>query len=91
VGSKTGHAGVKALLLVVVEHVLGVQNRGGLESSKGLCWVLFEVLLSEDITNLLSKVNVVNKGCVRVILNVVVFLEELVLVGGQLDLVGVED
>lgn len=89
-GSKAHHAVMQALLLSVGQHVLGVQDGGRVKRLKSLCWVLLEVLLGKDVGDLLTEVNIVNKGRVCFILNTVVLLQKDVFGSSKLHLMGVE-
>lgn len=56
------HHAIKNTLFVAVQNVTGVQNAGGGESGQALGGVLLKVLLSEDVSNVLAEINVVDKG-----------------------------
>ena len=89
--AESAHKRVEASLLVAVEHVAGVKDAGGGEAAEALGGVLLEVLLGEYIGDVLAEVYVVHERGVGRVLDAVHLLEELKLLSGEQDFLGVED
>lgn len=88
VGADSAHQVVELLLLVGVQIIPWVQDRLHLEVGEALAWALLQILLGENLLNLFIKFEVPH--LVGIFWVSVVVLELLVLLHGQLQLLGVE-
>jgi hypothetical protein len=79
---------VESLLLSLVQNVLRVKDRGGVESSQFLGRVLLKILLGEDVLNGVVEAHVVNESSISGNLEVV--LKGLILGDGEHNLLDVE-
>lgn len=79
---------MKLALLLLIQHRLRIQDRWSNVVRKSLSWVLLEVLVGEYALDVLVEFEVLDLERIDVA-SVVVF-EDLVLLGGQLYLLGVQ-
>ena len=61
IGAKALEHGYEDTLLLVVQHVLRVENRGCVESSRQRCRVLLDSLVCEDVVKLITEGNIVDE------------------------------
>jgi len=79
---------VESLLLSLVQNVLRVKDRRGVESSQFLGRVLLKILLGKDVLNGVVEAHVVNESSISGNLEVV--LKGLILGDGEHNLLDVE-
>lgn len=90
VNAQSVQKSVQSSLLIVREARLGIKDGGGAEGGEGLRGVLLKCLIGKDIGDLFAEVDIVDEGRVSRVGDGVVVFQQLVLVGGEHNLLGME-
>ena len=88
VSSNSHHCHLELLLFLLSKLILGVQDRGSRIIGQSLGWILLQIFGSEDLLDFFVEVEVSHLGWLCRVS--VVILQQLILLRGQLYLLGVE-